>query len=550
MAPRSLRRYSAACGRVDNSEGMSLLAVALTVAMGVFGCAHTPKVEAAGPAGQITKGPCLLRVGRDRVALMWETDTKGPWRVSYGQEDYPRSTQEETASVTSVLQEGWKTAYIQKIWITDLQPGRTYSYRIVGPGTQSDVYEFHTVPAKTDEVRFIVYGDSRTQPAIHRRLAEQMMKHDVDFIVNSGDLVLRGGDHAQWGPQFFEPLKGLMERIPIYIAKGNHEGNDGLYEKMLVPPGEGGNFGIDYGPLHYFCADNVSWGTDAGRLVLRMARDARESKALWKFVGYHVPSVDFGGHWSAWRQADVLPAFAGAGIDFVMTGHSHEYERFRPVEPPGEGNYVTYMVAGGGGAPLYEVEPTTYHAYARAVYHFCLFHIQGEVLTMDAIDPNGRTFDHIEIKKNDGRLNGEYTATAVPLGSVLLRQALHGSLNAALSSRPQENRPCTLNINLAVPPLGGETKLTFWLRGPENYQLPERRTITVGEKGEPVRVELTFTPKLAVQPAQSTLGKTAPIESPLWAYCLYEFGGFEDIVAWPVKAKERSLLEWITGTGN
>jgi hypothetical protein len=95
----------------------------------------------------------------------------------------------------------------------------------------------------------------------------------------------------------------------------------------------------------------------------------------------------------------------GAGIDFVVAGHSHQYERFRPIEPPGKGGYVTYITAGGGGAPLAPVEPNPCHASAGAVYHFCLFHIQGGHLTMDTIDIEGRTIDHLGITKTDGRLD-------------------------------------------------------------------------------------------------------------------------------------------------
>jgi predicted phosphodiesterase len=246
-----------------------------------------------------------------------------------------------------------------------------------------------------------------------------MLKHDVDFVVHTGDLVTKGDSYPLWGPQFFAPLRGLAEKVPIYIAKGNHEGRSGIFEKLLVPPGEENSFGFDYGPLHYFCADNYSNEKDAGRLVSRIIQDAQASKAPWKFVSYHVPSVNFGGHWSNWQQKNVLPGFAGAGIDFVVTGHSHQYERFRPVEPPQQaGSYVTYITAGGGGAPLASVVPTAFHACAKSTYHFCLFHIKGDVLTMDAIDPQGNILDHLEITKKDGRLDETYTSTAVSAADI------------------------------------------------------------------------------------------------------------------------------------
>jgi predicted phosphodiesterase len=412
-------------GHLSTWERILLLTVALVVSAAPAGSAGAAKTKANESAGRITKGPCLLRVGQERVALMWETDTKGPWRVSYGEngklDAHCDSRAEPVTYGANPTGGGGKTVYLHKLWIPNLKPGCTYAYRITGSDVQSEAYTFRTIPAPTDEVRFIVYGDNRTQSRVHRRLVEQMMKHEVDFVVNGGDLVTRGDNYEQWGPQFFAPLRGLAERVPIYTAKGNHDGSKGIYEKLLIPPGEGNNSRIDYGPLHYFLADNVTKGLDSGRLLRRMLDDAAASKARWKFISYHMPSLNLGGHRSDWQQKDALPGFAAAGVDFVITGHSHLYERFRPVAPPAQGSYVTYITSGGGGAPPAAITPASSHACAKSVYHFCLFHIKGDTLTMDTIDVDGRVIDHIEITKNGGHLNREYLSTAVRMADVLRR---------------------------------------------------------------------------------------------------------------------------------
>ena len=115
------------------------------------------------------------------------------------------------------------------------------------------------------------------------------------------------------------------------------------------------------------------------------------------------------------------------GVDFVVTGHSHVYERFRPVAGPGDGRYVTYITAGGGGAPLYGIKSSPYHACAGAVYHFCLFEAIEGRLSMEAIDAEGRVFDRFEVRRVDGKLDADYVAAAVPLEEVLCyRQQVHG----------------------------------------------------------------------------------------------------------------------------
>jgi predicted phosphodiesterase len=370
----------------------------------------------------LTKVPFLLGVYPDRAALMWETDTEGPCKLYYGKDGrldkYVESVPQTNQSSKKAFK---KVFFIHKVWLEDLEPGRFYDYRVTGPGFEDKIYGFHTVPAKTDEVRFIVYGDNRSHPSVHRRLVELMIKQKVDFVVNCGDLVINGDKYEQWGPQFFKPLKGLAESVPVYTAKGNHDGDNGNYEKLLVPKGRKNSFGFDYGPVHYFCADNVSKGLkDEVQLDLIIA-DAKASDAEWKFVSYHVPSLNFGGHRSAWAYPDALPGLSKTGVDFVLAGHSHIYERFRPVAPPDgvEGSYVTYITSGGGGAPLYNIVPNIYHAVAKKKYHFCLFDVKDNKLTMDTIDIDGRVIDHIEVTKNAGSLDKKYLSSAIPMKEIL-----------------------------------------------------------------------------------------------------------------------------------
>lgn len=389
-------------------------------------------LPAENALARITKGPFLLRIYRNRAAVMWETDTKGNGKLLYCTDvkekpnriiTRPQRLQYEIRQEPNNVVK--KTVFIHKTWLKNLQPGRPYFYRIVDSDGESDFYSFRTVPADTNEVNFIVYGDSRTNPEIHRKIVEQITKKGADFVVHTGDLVTYGNDYDQWGPQFFEPLKGLAESVPVYIAKGNHEGSGGNFEKLLVPPGEENNFAFDYGPVHYFCADNSAKNLDPKKLLKQIASSVQGSKAQWKFISYHKPSLNLGGYWSNWGWPDIFSVFADAGADFVITGHSHQYERFRPVSPPRllvadkrGGSFVTYITAGGGGGPLYKLTPTAYHAQAKKLYHFCLFHIKDGKITFDAIDVNGRVFDHFEITKFDGKLNKEYLETAISAAEV------------------------------------------------------------------------------------------------------------------------------------
>lgn len=531
--------------RVLGSVSISSLGC-LIVALGVV-------LTAAGGCAGVTKGPVLLRVSQDQAALMWETEIGGPGELLYGQDNSLRK-KVTTEPIRVEYKINKKAAFIHKVWLENLEPGQTYSYRVTGPRVpilqriaklgrspvQSKAYKFRTVPADTNEVTFLVYGDSRTDPKTHRKVVEQMMKKKVDFVVNCGDLVSNGDSYRQWGPQFFSPVKGFVETMPMYITKGNHEGNNGNYEKLLIPKGRKNSFSFDYGPLHYLCVDNVSKGLRSEEQLELITSDAKNSTAQWKFVSYHKPSLNFGGHWSMWEYPDALPMLAQSGVDFVITGHSHQYERFWPVAPPPgtKGSYVTHITCGGGGAPLSRVKQSLYHAYAGKIYHFCLFHINGDKLTMDTFDINGKIIDHIEVSKTNGRLNKQYLWTAVPMAAVQFHRAVARTQPARLSKWPEKNQPFTVTYKLSVPPLSEPANITFKLRCDEGaYQLPEPKTLTIPKEGGTFNVELTVTPLVGGKVPKDKRGRAQAIVPALWLDCHYEIDRAREIVSHPITAK-------------
>lgn len=495
---------------------------------------------------KITKGPFLLRVYQDRAALMWETNTNVDCKLSYGKgEKATKHISSEGEELNYEVRKGRneverKSVFVHKVWLEGLEAGQVYSYKITAGSAQSEVYKFRAVPKETDEVRFAVYGDNRSNPQGHRKIVELMKAQDVDFVVNSGDLVGSGGNFALWEREFFEPLKDLAATVPVYIAKGNHDLGNGYYEKLLVPTGEGNHFGFDYGPIHYFCADNVSNILGAKELLGMIAADAVDSDALWRFVSYHVPSVNFGGHWSRWGYPFAMPAFSEAGIDFVITGHSHQYERFRPVIASSEkdAGYVTYITSGGGGAPTYDVTQTACHAYSDKTHHFCLFHIQGNNLTMDVIDIEGRIIDHLEVTKSDGRLNDEYLETAIPMEAIDLHYRLHNVRPLPLANKPKKHQPFTVNYNLLIAPLAQPCEITFELRCEDgSYELPEAKTIEFAQNGGVVSVELTAKALVEVTVRETREGRVERIRPALWLDCHYKIGQIEESISHSVRAK-------------
>jgi 3',5'-cyclic AMP phosphodiesterase CpdA len=123
-----------------------------------------------------------------------------------------------------------------------------------------------------------------------------------------------------------------------------------------------------------------------------LARALRRATAPWKVVAFHHPAFTCGvyrGDPTVRRRW--VPLFGRHGVDLVLAGHEHSYQRF------GARRGVTYVVHGGGGARLYPLErcPAAYPPRRRALeIHGWVYLRAGErALRVRAIGPRGGVRD-------------------------------------------------------------------------------------------------------------------------------------------------------------
>ena len=369
---------------------------------------HLPKDEkvkrlnfalrlAAGKGFHIIKGPYLQNLSKNSVTIMWETDLPSTSEVYYGEglsakEDAPKT--------------------IHEITLRELKPDTIYFYHVLSRVPEdrrlpkgvpsyvlSKVYSFKTAIEQGEPFKFIVYGDSRSNPEIHSKLAKLMEKASPAFLVNTGDLVSRGQNYREWAEHFFGPLEPLISRIPIWTVIGNHERSHLNYFNFFSLPGNEAWYSFDYGDAHFLMIDtefDYSPGSDQYRFI---ADDLSNCKAKWKFVAFHKPP------YTAVRRRmpgnirvrEVLnPLFERYGVDMVFCGHDHNYVRSKPI------NGVIYVITGGGGAGLYEVMPAESLDWAEvavATHHFCVLEIKENTLRLTAVDENGNIIDRFNLYK-------------------------------------------------------------------------------------------------------------------------------------------------------
>ncbi|MBK8000544.1 MAG: metallophosphoesterase [Verrucomicrobia bacterium] len=196
---------------------------------------------------------------------------------------------------------------------------------------------------------------------------------------------------------------------------GNHEEDLKNYLAYFPMLGTNRWYSFDAGPVHVLALDYHFEKTTSAQF--KFAReDLLKSTAPWKVVFVHNPVFNYGHHNSGWGHQSYLPLFREARVDLVLSGHSHMYERFRPVAPTNQPGAwaVTCITTAGGGAELHRPHTHPAQAVAISTNHFTLFDVTRETLRARAIRVDGVEIDAFEIRKPGGRQAAEYLAQVYP----------------------------------------------------------------------------------------------------------------------------------------
>ncbi len=224
------------------------------------------------------------------------------------------------------------------------------------------------------------------------------------------DLYLALGDLSYAGPgsedAFCRLVHAKVGRSARFeIIAGNHEddtGGDGLIDNFAacLPDrmGASGQYGkqyyFDVGRLarfimispdltldgryfYYGRADSGAADRELAWLEAAVA-DARKRGVHWVIVGMHKPCISVGVYYCDVYQ-DLFSALIRSGVDLVLSGHDHTYQRSKQLAAPRpgcrqvlvdhfdsgcvqdgrspyrQGRGTVFVVAGSGGAPLYPV---------------------------------------------------------------------------------------------------------------------------------------------------------------------------------------------------
>ena len=249
-----------------------------------------------------------------------------------------------------------------------------------------------TASAAPASVRFSALGDINSTAASDAVLRSIADRHD-DFTLALGDLSYGADGEEEAWCRFVTRRVGAEH--PFELVSGNHESNgeNGNIERFArcLPnrlPGLVGSYGrqwyVDQPAAHPLVrVVMISPALDFGHGEWSYARGtphydwlkaavtgARAAGIPWVVAGMHKPCLSVG-NYECDPGADVVDLLLDTGVDLVLTGHEHLYQRSAPLAlgagcptiRPGTfdphcvatGGGTTFVTVGTGGTPLRDV---------------------------------------------------------------------------------------------------------------------------------------------------------------------------------------------------
>jgi hypothetical protein len=416
---------------------------------------------AAAPLGAvvITRGPYLQRVSRSEAIVRWRTDVPTFGRVWWG--DAPGALEQEVTSVVATTE--------HRMVIGALSPHETVYYAVGDPdgvlaGDDAD-HRFTTSRSAGDwrPLRLWVVGDSGTADAGAAAVRDGFTTFAggalPDLWMMLGDNAYRTGTDAEYQAAVFEMYPELLRAATLWPALGNHDAissdsptQSGPYFSSFSLPrgGQAGGrpsgteawYSFEAGQLHLVVLDSADSSLAPGSPMLTwLGLDLAANRRPWTIVALHHPPYTKGSHDSddpadsdgrmiAVRER-VLPILEAHGVDLVLAGHSHGYERsylldghygfsgsFEPWmrldggdgDPGGDGPYrkslgahggTVYAVAGSGGRVQGTIEAHPAIAVGLETLGSLVVDVASNRLDVRFVTVTGAVADHFTLFDGD-----------------------------------------------------------------------------------------------------------------------------------------------------
>ncbi|RYD74086.1 MAG: hypothetical protein EOP84_20485, partial [Verrucomicrobiaceae bacterium] len=304
-------------------------------------------------AQALSRGPYLQMGATSSVMVRWRTTTPTNSVVRYG----------TSADNLDLMVSDSVIETEHRVHLTGLSPDTKYYYSI---GNSSLVFAtgegcfFVTAPSEAKPTRIWVLGDSGTADANQRAVRDAYYtftgERHTDLWLMLGDNAYNVGTDLEYQRAVFDIYPDMLRKSVLWSTIGNHDGfsassasQTGPYYEIFTLPqqaeaggvasGTEAYYSFDYGNIHFICLD--SYGTDrssTGTMATWLRNDLAENSKDWVIAFFHHPPYSKGSHDSDFEwdmvemRQEILPILEEYGVDLVLSGHSHSYERSRFID--------------------------------------------------------------------------------------------------------------------------------------------------------------------------------------------------------------------------
>ena len=326
--------------------------------------ASVSNAQSNKPHPNLLRGPYLQVATSNSIVIRWRTDVFVKGVVHYG------STPDHLDKIATDSMQATE----HKVKLTGLETRARYYYSI---GSKLDTLQigagnyFVTLPTpgSTDLYRIAVVGDCGNNSINQRNVRDQLTRYigqnSMDAWILLGDNCYTYGRDFEYQTNFFNIYKDtLLKRYPLFPSPGNHDYNDdqsaedthdiAYYQNFSMPTnGEAGGvashnpayYSFDIGNTHFLSLD--SYGREdkkkmydtTGAQAEWIKKDlAAYGHRGWVIAYWHHPPYTMGSHNSdssddlVQIRVDFIRILERYGVDLVLCGHSHDYERSKLIK--------------------------------------------------------------------------------------------------------------------------------------------------------------------------------------------------------------------------
>lgn len=241
--------------------------------------------------------------------------------------------------------------------------------------------------------RVAVVGDMGEGSPAEVRTAKQMLRWAPTHVATVGDNVYPLGRETDWATRFDPQYAKLRMSTQWQPALGNHDYYAGDLRPYFArfPHLRGQAFySWSLGPAQFFVLDSEQRLDPDSAQHAWLAEQLARSTAPYRVVQMHRPMISTrAGGIGRVLHGSLGPLLARHGVQLVLAGHDHGYERSRPVDG------TVHIVSGGGGAAVYGYAggPPATSAVRAGRHHHVQLSFDAARMVVRAVDDRGDEFD-------------------------------------------------------------------------------------------------------------------------------------------------------------